>query len=200
MITVGITGSIGSGKTTVCKEWEKLGAKVIYADDLAKELMVSHSELKKSLIQSFGPETYHPDGTLNRPHLIRHAFEMGRVEELNSLVHPAVAQKFKEISKDAEKKGVKMLVEEAALLLNNGRPSIFDAIVIVKSDRKKRLDRVASRDSVAIESVLARDKKQPDFDKLIHLADYSIDNNGTLEELKKKSVTLFSRIIKDYEN
>lgn len=197
MITVGITGGIGSGKTTVCKEWEKLGAKVIYADDLAKELMVKDDQLKKSLIQAFGPETYNFDGSLNRPHLIWHAFEEGRVEELNQLVHPAVARKFKEISHEAEESGEKMVVEEAALLLNNGRPSAFDVIVIVTSARLDRLQRVVNRDSVAIEKVVERDENQPEFENLIHLADYIIENNGTIEELRTKSIRLYHRILKE---
>lgn len=195
MITVGITGGIGSGKTTVCKEWEKLGAKVVYADDLAKELMIGDQALRKKLIDAFGANTYLEDGSLNRPYLIHHAFEAGRVEELNNLVHPAVALKFKEICKEAEKSGKKMVVEEAALLLNRGRPQIFDIIVIVKSDRAERVKRVVKRDAVSVKSVLERDSNQPDFNKKEHLADYIIDNNGTVEELKRKSKELFIELL-----
>lgn len=195
MITVGVTGGIGSGKTTVCKEWEKLGAKVIYADDLAKELMVHDEQLKKSLIGVFGEETYHADGSLNRLHLIRHAFEEGRVEELNQLVHPAVATRFKEISREAEKAGKKIVVEEAALLLNNGRPPTLDVVVIIKSDREHRMNRVVKRDQVSIQKVLERDEKQPDFDKLVHLADYVIENNGSILELKEKAKQLFKVLV-----
>lgn len=198
MITVGVTGGIGSGKTTVCKKWEKLGAKVVYADDLAKELMVQDNRLRNSLIKAFGEETYHEDGSLNRPHLIRHAFEEGRVEELNRLVHPAVARKFIEISQKAEKAGEEMVVEEAALLLNNGRPDHLDVVVIVRSDRENRLDRVVKRDSVSKEKVLDREAKQPDFDTLIHLADYTIENNGTLEELRERSIQLYHQILKEH--
>lgn len=198
MITVGVTGGIGSGKTTVCKEWEKLGAKVVYADDLAKELMVEDDQLKKSLIQAFGPKTYNSDGSLNRPHLIQHAFEEDRVEELNQLVHPVVARKFKEISHEAEHNGEKMVVEEAALLLNNGRPSVFDVIVIVISNRQKRLQRVIARDSVTIEKVMERDDNQPKFDELLHLADYTIENDGSLEDLKEKSNRLYRKILEDH--
>lgn len=198
MITVGVTGGIGSGKTTVCKEWEKLGAKVVYADDLAKELMVKDEQLKKSLIKTFGTETYNSDGSLNRPHLIQHAFEEGRVEKLNQLVHPAVAKKFRQISHEAKQSGEKMVVEEAALLLNNGRPSVFDVIVIVTSDRQDRLQRVVNRDSVTIEKVTERDNKQPEFEELLHLADYTIENNGSLEELKEKSNRLYHRILEEH--
>lgn len=197
MITVGVTGGIGSGKTTVCKEWEKLGAKIVYADELAKELMVTDHHLKKSLIKAFGPDTYHSDGSLNRPHLIKHAFEEGRVEELNSLVHPAVARKFQEISREAEASGEEMVVEEAALLLNKGRPDYFDMIVIVTSDKDGRLKRVMQRDRVSKEKVMDRVEKQPDFEELFHLADYVIENNGSLAELKQRSVQVYKQILND---
>lgn len=199
MITVGITGGIGSGKSTVCREWEKLGAKVVYADDLAKDLMVSDKKLRKKLTETFGKETYNQDGSLNRQHLIRHAFEEGRVEELNRLVHPAVSGKVNEISKKAEKAGEKMLVEEAALLLNNGRPSFLDVIVLVTSKRENRIKRVVKRDEVSAEKVLHRDKNQPDFTELTHLIDYIIENNGTLEELKEKSKHMFDMLIEKAE-
>lgn len=198
MITVGVTGGIGSGKTTVCKEWEKLGAKVVYADDLAKELMVKDNRLRESLIEAFGEDTYHTDGRLNRPHLIRQAFEEGKVEELNQLVHPAVARKFVEISNEAIKAGEKMVVEEAALLLNNGRPENLDLVVIVRSDREDRLERVSKRDSVSKKKVMDRDENQPDFNNLTHLADYTIENNGTLEELRKKSIQLYHKIMQEH--
>lgn len=195
MITVGVTGGIGSGKTTVCREWEKLGAKVVYADDLAKGLMVSDKRLRKKLTEAFGKETYNQDGSLNRQHLIRQAFEEGRVEQLNKLVHPAVARKFKEISKEAEQNDEKMLVEEAALLLNNGRPSFLDVIVLVTSNREHRIKRVEKRDEVPAEKVLERDKNQPDFTELTHLVDYTIENNGTLEELKEKSKQMYNLLV-----
>lgn len=199
MITVGVTGGIGSGKTTVCKEWEKLGAKVVYADDLAKQLMVTDPQLRKKLIEVFGKDTYRPDGSLNRQHLIRHAFEEGRVEDLNQLVHPAVARKFKEISRLAKEAGEKMVVEEAALLLNKGRPSHLDAIVLVQGDRQNRVNRVVRRDQITTEKVLDRDKNQPDFDKLKHLVDYIVENNGTLDELKEKAKQLFMKLIEKTE-
>jgi dephospho-CoA kinase len=199
MIIVGVTGAIGSGKSTLCKVWEELGAKVVYADHLAKELMVNNAGLRSELKSAFGEETYAPDGSLNREHLIREAFEKGRVQELNDIVHPQVAQSFKEICKNYSKQEGEMIVEEAALLLNQGRPEIFDSIVIVKSERQKRLERVVRRDQVTVEEVISRAERQPDFNQLSHLADYIIENNGSLSELKKKSKDLYYRLIREEE-
>lgn len=88
-----------------------------------------------------------------------------------------------------------MVVEEAALLLNNGRPKELDVIVIVKSDLKNRVRRVVKRDQVSEEKVLSRNSKQPDFNERTHLADYIIENNGTLEELKRKAKDLFVTLL-----
>jgi dephospho-CoA kinase len=200
MIVAGITGGIGSGKSTVCKEWEKLGAKIFYADDEAKRLMVSDKTVINELRRVFGDETYHKDGSLNKPHLISEAFEKGRVEELNQIVHPAVARHFRAVCKKEDSEGNKLIVKEAALLLNSGRPEEMDVVVIVVSDINKRLKRVAERDNVSTEKVRERDAKQPDFENLLHLADIVIENNGTVEELKNRSVEVYYQIVKKYKN
>src|SRR6056297_978021 len=118
MVIAGVTGGIGSGKTTVCREWEQLGAYVFYADDEAKKLMVSSKDVVQQIRDTFGEKSYHEDGSLNKSHLIREAFDAGRVEELNRIVHPAVGKSFEKACKIAQKEGYKVAVKEAALLLN----------------------------------------------------------------------------------
>jgi len=195
MITVGITGGIGSGKSTVASIWDSLGAKVVYADDLAKHLMQTDPDLKNKLSETFGMETYNSDGSLNKPHLIKEAFHKNRVEELNSIVHPAIRIEAISCIKRAKKKGYKLFAYEAAILLNEGRPEYLDVVLLVSSKRETRLERVSERDSVDISDVEARMVKQPDFSSLEHLVDYTIENDGTLEELKVKSVNLYHELI-----
>lgn len=196
MIKAGVTGGIGSGKSTLCRVWEELGARVVYADNLARELMVTDPELRKELIRLFGKQTYNEDGSLNKPHLIQQAFEEGRVDDLNEAVHPAVARAFKEECRKAEHNGVELIAEEAALLLNRGRPALFDQIVIVLSPEEEQISRVVKRDETDRDQIMARMEKQPDFRKLTHLADHVLINDGTLEEFKKKSSDLFHTILK----
>jgi len=197
MVIVGVTGGIGSGKTTVCREWEKFGAYVFYADDEAKKLMVSNNDVIKQIKKTFGEDSYHEDGSLNKPHLIREAFDTGRVEELNRIVHPAVGEVFEKACRFAEKKGCKVAVKEAALLLNNGRPGILDKVVIVSGDENIRLKRVMKRDQSTSSKIRKRMDHQPDFDKKHHLADFIIYNNGTLPDLKKKAENVYHRIIEE---
>ncbi|MDX1591454.1 MAG: dephospho-CoA kinase, partial [Balneolaceae bacterium] len=191
-------GGIGTGKTTLCEECEKMGARVVYADELAKKLMVSDPDIRTRLRQTFGPETFHNDGSLNKKHLIHEAFAKNRVHELNEIVHPAVARKFRQISNEAEKKGEEMVVEEAALLLNNGRPDGFDVIVMVTLPREEQIRRVAERDSSPEQDIISRMEKQPDFNELKPLADIIVENRGTEKEFRQHARQLYKDILKEY--
>ncbi len=196
MVKVGITGGIGSGKTTVCKVWEGMGAVVVYADDLAKKLMVEDDDLISRIISAFGESSYHEDGSLNRQFLANKAFEKGEVEKLNKIVHPAVARKVKELMGRAEAQGADMFVEEAALLLSKGRPDIFDYIVIVTANKSDRLKWVMNRDNSGQDEILARMKKQQSFEELMPLCDFVIENDSTVQSLKRKSEDLYRQMLK----
>ena len=194
MIIAGITGGIGSGKTTVCKEWEKLGAVVVYADDLAKDLMVRDEKLREKLISLFGSDTYNKDGSLNKPHLVEQAFQKGRVQDLNNAVHPVVQNAFAEICSSEKAKGTQLVVKEAALMLNKGRPKEFDCIVLVLSRKDNRISRVQIRDNAGYDEIVSRMDQQPDYEELTHLSDHVINNDGTLHQLQKKSQEIYKKI------
>lgn len=194
MIKVGITGGIGSGKTTLCKEWEKLGAYVLYADDFAKKLMKDDPELQKKIKQAFGDQAYDNEGNVNRSYLAREAFEKGRVQELNEIVHPVLRDKAAELATQKKQEGVKVFAKEAAILLNNGRPEDLDYVILVLADKEQRLERTTQRDRSSEQLVTDRMSKQPDFDSLTHLADFIVMNNGTLKELKVKAREIFKKV------
>lgn len=195
MITVGLTGGIGSGKTTVARHWENLGACVVYADNLAKELMVSNRDLRGDIIAAFGSQSYNPDGSLNREYLSEQAFVSGRVEELNSLVHPVVFRKTDELMKQARAGGYPVFVKEAALLLKNGRPENLDYIVVVTAPEDVRINRVSTRDNVDADEVRSRIRKQQSEDELISFADYRIENNKDIAHLKKQADNIYRQMI-----
>ena len=192
MIRVGVTGGIGSGKTEFVNELQRIGAHVLNADDFAKYLMVTDAELKEQLIQVFGAETYLTDGALNKDHLIEEAFKKGRVQELNQTVHPILRQRTKSYADDLESKGEKVFVYEAAVLLNEGRPDGFDVVVMLLSDKNRRVKRVVERDETSEEAILDRIDAQPDFEKITDLADVIVHNDGSLDELKEKTNSLYS--------
>lgn len=194
MITVGITGGIGSGKSTFCKFWEEQGAFVVYADDLAKELMIKDEELVSRIKSCFGEKSYHQDGTLNRSYLAEEAFRKGRIEELNTLVHPVLHRKTQELVRQKASEGVHVFAEEAAVLLNNGRPNWLDYVVLITAPKQNRVDRVVQRDDSEEELVLDRIQNQPDFESLYPLCDFIVDNAGSLEELKQKAIKIYRLI------
>ncbi|HKK25673.1 MAG TPA: dephospho-CoA kinase [Gracilimonas sp.] len=194
MIKVGITGGIGSGKTTFCREWEKLGAFVLYADDFAKKLMANDKDLRNAIIERFGDEAYTEDGELNRSYLAREAFENGRVEELNEIVHPVLWKETAKIVDQKEQEGVDIFAKEAAILLNNGRPEDLDYVILILADENTRVERTANRDKSDQKKVKNRIKKQPDFKKMTHLADFIVYNDSSLAELKTKAQSIFKQL------
>jgi len=197
MIKIGITGGIGSGKTTVCRIWETLGAKVIYADDLAKKLMTGDVKLRDEIQKAFGKEAYNDQGKLNRKYLSEEAFQKGRVQELNDLVHPRVKEEVKRQAAAAEQEGYPMFVEEAALLLNEGRPEFLDVIVLVEASERHRINRVSKRDDVGSGHVQSRIQRQVDPKQLRVYADYIIVNDGSIDELAARSESLYQTLLHD---
>ena len=196
MITVGITGGIGSGKTTLCRHWETRGARIVYADDLAKKLMVNQPELVQAIREEFGDEAYRPDGSLNRSYLAEQVFQGSRVDRLNQLVHPAVHRETDRLKKQAQDDGVKIWGREAALLLQNGRPDNLDYIVLVLADEQMRINRVIKRDQKTPEDVEARIRKQQNFSELTGLADFIIENNSNINNLLKKADKTFDLLMR----
>ncbi|HKJ34139.1 MAG TPA: dephospho-CoA kinase [Balneolales bacterium] len=200
MIKIGITGGIGSGKTTVCKIWETMGARVVYADDLAKQMMVSDAVIRDKIKKAFGNESYYPDGSLNKKYLATEAFEKGRVEEFNRIVHPRVIARTHELAKQAESEGISVFVKEAALLLKYGRPEGIDYIVVVTAPVSERIHRVMKRDQSEEKHVRERIQKQQSQEDLLKYADIEIRNNGSIDELKKQTGSLYRKFEKEANN
>lgn len=193
MYTVGITGGIGSGKTTIAELWREMGAYVLFADDLAKDIMVSDQDAIHEIRQVFGEKAYLEDGSLNKEYLRDQVFSKNRVEELNRIVHPKVFERTSEKMEEAEQNGYNVFVKEAALLLKYGRPENFDKIVLILADEQKRIARVRERDETGSEEVKARIAKQQDFSQYKKDADYVLYNNGTMEDLELRAKILYHK-------
>lgn len=194
MTIIGLTGGIASGKTTVARHWEDLGAYVMYADAVAKSLMTTDPMLIQALKDTFGPETYGPDGRLNKPHLRREAFEKGRVERLNQLVHPAVFRETRRLIQEKKGEGWPIFVKEAALLLKEGRPEGFDAIVLVDAPEQQRIRRIIRRDALPEAEVRSRIRSQQSSRELRAMSDIIIENTGPPEALKQEAERVFQRL------
>lgn len=179
MLKVGITGGIGSGKTTICKVFETLGVPVFYADTVAKQIMASDRVLVESMKRTFGAESYTAEGTLNNKYIAGIVFsDAGQLQKLNELVHPAVFRAFDNWLSQMPIT-VPYILKEAALLFESGSYKMCDQNMLVIATEQTRLQRVIERDGVTAEQVKARMEKQlPDEEKK-KLADYIIYNNET---------------------
>lgn len=175
MIKVGVTGGIGSGKTTVCMVFKTLGIPVYNADSQAKLLMNSEPELKASIKEYFGNDIYH-DETLDRSKLAEIVFnDKKALDKLNSLVHPAVVGDFEHwLSRQTSK----YVIEEAAIIFESNIARRFDKIILVTAPDEVRIERVCARDRVTPEIVRNRMKNQWTDEKKIPLADYIIYNDN----------------------
>ncbi len=176
MKVVGITGGIGSGKTTTCKIFECLGVPVYYADVRAKQLM-AREPLKAKIIQAFGEQAY-SNGQLNRSYLANKVFNSKeKLSVLNGLVHPAVADDFDEWLE--ENKHSDYVLKEAAILFESGAYQAVDLSVLVIAPEQVRIDRVMERDGARKEEVLQRMKNQWTQERKVKLADHILNNDGT---------------------
>ena len=176
MKKVGVTGGIGSGKTTVCTLFEMLGVPVYYADDRAKELMTQDVELVRSVRQQFGDRAYTNEGALDRGYLAQAVFaDAGKLKKLNALVHPAVQHDFEHWTKQ---QNAPYVIKEAALIYEAGSDKMLDTVIVVTADEEERIRRIMARDGVSREEVASRMKNQlPQVEK-VRRADLVIDNNG----------------------
>ena len=172
---IGITGGIGSGKSTVCKIFEVLGIPVYYADDRAKWLMNNDKKLIEGVKSVFGNEAYH-DGTLNRPFIADIVFnDKSKLAELNALVHPAVFQDG--VAWNEANANAPYTLKEAAILFESGSYLTVDKIITVFTPKEIRIKRVLMRDDTTREAIEARmDKQMPEEEK-IERSDFVIHND-----------------------
>jgi dephospho-CoA kinase len=177
-LRVGITGGIGSGKTTICRIFMELGIPVHFADERAKALMVESKPLIKQVKSLFGPIAYLPDGSLNRKLIADLVFQDAKMlEKLNAIVHPAVLSDGEKWHK--RQRNMPYTLKESALLFEIGSQVFFDKTITVFAPKEIRLQRTMQRDGLTQAAVEARMGKQMDDEKKVQLADFVIVNDGS---------------------
>ncbi len=172
MLKIGLTGTMGSGKTTVSKVFEILGIPVFYADDAAKSVMVTDPLLRDEIKVAFGSTSYFDDGALNRKHIAGIVFnDSYQLAKLNSIVHPAVFRAFDAWVKNQH--NVPYIMKEAALLFESDSYMLCDHTITVQAPLASRIARVMKRDGLTHDEVEKRNSNQFSEEKKAHLADYS---------------------------
>lgn len=174
-LLIGITGGIGSGKSTVCRIFQILGIPIYSADDRAKWLMANDPELKAGISNAFGTESYLEDGRVNRAFLAEKVFsDPERVKQINALVHPVVGKDFQTW---AENQNTSYILKEAALLFETDSYRALDKTINVSSPLKIRVARILMRDPHRSEAQINHiiDQQMPDDEKN-EKADFVIKN------------------------
>lgn len=197
MRTLGLTGGIGSGKSTAARMFAELGAFVVDADAEAKRLMVEDAAVREALVEAFGAETFTAEGALDRKALAAKVFgNEAAVARLNAIVHPAVKAAFPRLVRQAEAEGAPLLVYEAALLLEAGLDERFDAIAVVEAPEAVRVARVVERDGVDVEAVEARLRHQLSDADRRRYADFVLHNVGSVEALRAQVSRVFDALVR----
>jgi dephospho-CoA kinase len=188
---VGITGSMGSGKTTVLKMFKTLGVSTYIADVEAKRLMKNSIILKTKIIEEFGSESY-IDGELNRSYLAKLIFkDATKLKIINSLVHPAVRFDFEKFIRNAKGKYV---LYESALLLQSDTASLCDYIILVSAPFDIRVSRILKRDATREDEIKSRLKHQKIPNESLRKATFFIENS-TLKNTQDQVLQIHNYIL-----
>lgn len=187
LLTIGITGGIGSGKSTVARILKKYGADVIFADDLAKEITEPDMPAYRKIIEHFGIEIIGEDNRINRKKLAEIVFSNSEeLKRLNEITHSIVADMIEKLIKEYKSSGKKLVVVEAIVPVEHGFLDLVDTVWVVLADQSTRIDRVMERSGLTYEEARQRIQSQLSDEMYKSIADKVIYNDGTLKELEEK--------------
>ncbi|MGK8360099.1 dephospho-CoA kinase [Corynebacterium amycolatum] len=193
MLKVGLTGGMGSGKSTVARRFAELGAVIIDADQIARDVVEPGEPALAELAEAFGEGILLDDGSLNRGELARRAFVSAeKTELLNSITHPRIEQRTEEQFNAA---GDAIIVFDSPLLIEMGQSEAQDLVVVVHTPVEVRLDRLVESRGVDREDAKQRIAKQISDDKRLQFADVVLENSGTEEDLVHQVDRIWERII-----
>jgi len=195
-LIIAVTGGIGSGQTTVSGYFQRWGARVINADQKAKEVIAADKGLQKELIQAFGSGIF-SNGRLNTKELARLAFrDEFQTQILNRLVHPRMVEQLVEEMESHRFSGkYPLIVIDAALIYEIHIEQLFDFVVVVDAPQTLRESRVRERDKMSRQQFLERNQRQIDLADKAQWADYVILNDGEPGQLEEKSKQVFNALL-----
>lgn len=191
---IGVTGGTGAGKTEVCKIFERLGAKVISADEVGHRIL-EDPEVKEKLLEEFGRGILGEDGRIDRRKLGRIAFgDRAALARLDAIVHPPLLRRLKEeVSESFREDPVRPIVVDAALIPKWGISDWFDAVILVKAPKEVRVARLVEG-GLSEEEALMRTEAQMTEEEMERAASHVLENEGSLEELEGKVRSLWRNL------
>jgi dephospho-CoA kinase len=187
MRVVGLTGGIASGKSMVARMFVELGARLVDADLLARQVVEPGKPAWGAIADHFGEGVLNPDRTLNREKLGEIIFrDPDERQVLNAITHPRIGAEMLDLIQRFQREGAAVVLIDAALLLESPATNWIRPVVVVTAEEEVRAERIMERDGLSREQALARIRSQMREDERKTRADYVIDNSGALEELKRR--------------
>jgi dephospho-CoA kinase len=195
MVVIGVTGNIGSGKSSVCRILGRLGAMVIDADRLAHEAYEPHSETWRELIDAFGKNIVKPDEEIDRQKLGQIVFsDPDALAQLNRIVHPGAYRLAQERIADCRRQGAKAVVVEATLLIEAGWQGLVDRVWLVVAPEAAIVQRLKEQQGMGESQILARLKSQMTAEEKMPYADAVIYNDGNIPRLEARVTELWRNL------
>lgn len=185
MRVFGLTGGIGTGKSTVARMFRREGLAVVDADRIAREITAPGSPACDAIVRRFGREILLAGGRIDRGKLGDIVFsDAGKRAELEAITHPGIARGIAAELRRLESKGRGIVIVEAALIHETGRRARFEAVIAVRCDRDRQVRRLVERDGISEEQVLRRIAAQMDADEKARASEHVIDNSGDLSSTR----------------
>lgn len=192
MLKIGLTGNIASGKTTVAKVWQKMGAKVIDVDELAHDLYRPKTKIWQQIVKAFGKELLKDDNTINRVALGAIVFaDKKKLAKLNRIMYPAIV---KELEKQLAAAKSKVVIADMAVLFEAKVEKLFDKIVVVRVSQYNQLRRLTEERNLTREQAMDRINSMSFHGEKISSCDYMIDGDQPLEAFKSAARDLYQKI------
>ena len=193
MLKVGITGGIGSGKSTVSRFFSELGVPVYDSDQRAKSLMQHDDSIIIKIKKEFGDDSY-LNNVLNRSHIAEIVFKNElKLKQLNAIVHPVVRTDFNNWL--SQNSNARFVIKEAAIMIESGAYKDLDKLIVVNANREQKIKWIKKRDHLLLEDIENRIQNQLSDKMRNQYADFIIENNSSKKELKEQVLSIYNKLI-----
>lgn len=193
---VGLTGGIAAGKSTVAREFERLGVPVVDADQLARQVVAPGTDALAEIVDTFGPQVLLANGSLDRKKLGAIVFQDAHLrEKLNAITHPRIARASAERVAELGSSGAPYVLYEAALIVENGLHHSMKALIVVHTDPTVQLMRLMLRDQLSQEDAQARIRAQAPLEAKLQVADFVIQNDGDIDAVHAQVRDVHQRLL-----